>query len=77
MICPEYLCLEETVATCSHASLGKGVLSTGVRAGGITFPRLSESGIHVPPGGDFPENPHTSELLAQSVLALVFSLTSL
>lgn len=29
MICPEYFYLEETLATCSHASLGKGMLSTG------------------------------------------------
>lgn len=41
MICPEYFCLEETLATCSHASLGKGMLSTQSCAGGITFPRLS------------------------------------
>lgn len=60
MICPECFYLEETPASCSHASLGRDdCCPLGAVAGGITFPRLSKSGIHLPLGGDFPENPHT------------------
>lgn len=61
---------EQTLAACDRASLERRTLSSrrDALAGGITSPGLWGSGIDLPVGGDFPEDPSTQEFLSQLLL---------